>query len=375
MMNRNRPDSLAIRFDREGGTLARYRVGIIACGGIARAHAKGWSQTEAVEIAALADSNPDALAEFGAAYGVAAEHRYLDYRQMLEREHPDIVSVCSWHGQHAEMTVAAAARKPKLILSEKPMATSLGEADEMITACRRNNVRLAIGHMRRFYHGWEEARRLVADGAIGTPQKVWSLIHDGLLNWGTHTIDGIRFVLGDPQTEWVLGAVERKTDRYERGLRIEDAGLGLIALQGGTLVSLVDDLTPYGSINFQITGSEGILDVDEDNVKLFNAKTDGWQTIAFPHRDPFVGQAHGVVDWLDGKVEDYRGEGSKGRATLEILMAIYESVRSHGVVRMPLKTRVNPLDLLVESGELAVEHPGKYDIRSFLVRGEGMSWL
>jgi predicted dehydrogenase len=272
------------------------------------------------------------------------------------------------------MTIAAAARQPKVILSEKPMATSLGEADGMLTACKRNGARLAIGHMRRFYRGWEEARRLVAEGAIGEPQKVWSLIHDGLLNWGTHTIDGIRFVLGDPATEWVFGALERKTDRYERGTRIEDAGAGLISVAPGILISLLDDLTPYGSINFQITGREGILDVDEDNVRLFNAATGGWQTIDFERINPFVGQARGIVDWLDGKVEDYRGEGQQGRATLEILMSIYESVRTNAVVRAPLRTRVNPLDLMVESGQLAVAYPGKYDIRSFLVRGEAMQW-
>jgi predicted dehydrogenase len=273
------------------------------------------------------------------------------------------------------MTIAASARKPKVILCEKPMATSLGEADDMIVACQRNNVRLAIGHIRRFYRGWEVARQLVADGAIGTPQKVWSLVHDGLLNWGTHTVDGMRFVLGDPSTEWVLGTIERKSDRYERGLRIEDAGMGVISFAGGTLATLLDDLTPYGSINFQITGSDGILDVDEDNVKLFNAHTHGWQTIEYPHVDPFVGQAQGIVDWLDDKVEEYRGEGTRGRATLEILMSIYESVRVRGVVRAPLRTRVNPLDLLVESGDLRVEYPGKYDIRAKLVRGERMSWL
>src|SRR6185437_12658082 len=215
--------------------MARYRVGVVACGGIARAHGRGWQGSDAVEIAALADTSAEALAEYGDAFGVSPEHHYQDYREMLERERPDIVSVCSWHGQHAEMTIAAAARKPKVILCEKPMATSLGEADAMITACERNGVRLAIGHMRRFYRGWEEARRLVAEGAIGTPQKVWSLVHDGILNWGTHTIDGLRFVLGDPATEWVLGAIERKTDKYERGLRIEDAGTGLIGLAGGTL--------------------------------------------------------------------------------------------------------------------------------------------
>lgn len=363
--------------------MAQYRVGIIACGGIARYHARGWSACPSVEIAALADSNPQALAEFGDTFDVAPEHCYLDYREMLDREHPDIVSVASWHGQHAEMTIAAAARQPKVILCEKPMATSLGEADAMLTACERNQVRLAIGHMRRFLRGWEAARMLVTEGAIGTPQRAWSIIHDGLMNWGTHTIDGIRFALGDPTPELVLGAVERKTDRYERGSRIEDAAMAIIVLEGGVLVSVPAEITPrsvrsarpvYGTANFQITGSDGILDVDGDNVKVLNGSTNGWQTIAVEHRDPFVRQAQGIIDWLDGKVESYRGEGRQARVTLEILMAIYESVRTHSVVRMPLKTLVNPLDLLVESGQLPVEHPGKYDIRSYLVRGEGMSW-
>jgi hypothetical protein len=55
-------------------------------------------------------------------------------------------------------------------------------------------------------------------------------------------------------------------------------------------------------------------------------------------------------------------------------MSIYESVRTHAVIRAPLRTKLNPLDLMVELGQLPVEHPGKYDIRSFLVRGEAMEW-
>jgi UDP-N-acetyl-2-amino-2-deoxyglucuronate dehydrogenase len=355
--------------------MPRYRVGIIACGSIAAAHARGWRSTDEVELVAIADTNALARAEFGQKWGVDEGKRYADFREMLDTEDLDIVSVASWHSQHAPMTVAAAARKPKLILCEKPMATSLGEADEMITACKRNGVKLAIGHMRRFYSGWEAARQLVADGAIGKPRRVWSTVLEGLLNWGTHTIDGMRFVLGDPNPEWVLGAVERKTDRYERATRIEDACAGLIGFAGGIEAVVENDLTDWGSINFQIVGTDGVLDVDENTVRLMNAETQGWKQIDVPKNDPFVGQAHGIVDWLEGRVEDYRGEATKARATVEIMMALYESVRRHEVVRMPLRTKVYPLDLLVESSHIPVEQPGKYDIRSFLVRGEQMTWF
>lgn len=355
--------------------MAKYRVGIIACGSIAGSHARGWRASEDVEIVAIADSHPHALQDFGDRWGIDHDKRYADYRVMLDEERLDIVSVASWHGQHAEMTIAAAARRPKVILTEKPMATNLGEADAMIVAGERNGVKLAVGHMRRFYSGWEQARQLVADGAIGQPERVWSVVLDGLLNWGTHTIDGMSFVLGDPGVTWVLGSVVRQTDRHERGLRIEDACVGRFQFANGTKAVIENDLSDYGSINFQIIGSEGVLDVDENTVRLMNAETRGWRTLDNPKNNPFEEQAKGIVDWLEGRVEDYRGEAKKARGTLEVMMALYESARRHEVTRLPLPTRANPLDLMVESGHLPVERPGKYDIRAKLVRGEGMSWL
>ena len=55
-------------------------------------------------------------------------------------------------------------------------------------------------------------------------------------------------------------------------------------------------------------------------------------------------------------------------------MALYESARKRQRIYLPLKTRVNPLRLMVETGELKAEWPGEYERRATLVRGEGMSW-
>ena len=354
--------------------MAKYRVAVVGCGSIAGAHGRGWTENSDTEIVALADTNPDALVDFGREFNVLPEHHYADMREMMRREQPDIVSVCSWHARHAEMVIAAARFRPKLILCEKPMATNLQQADQMIIACRRNQVKLAIGHQRRFYSGWIAARDLVAQRAIGQPKHLWSCVFNGLLNWGTHTIDCMRFVLGEPKTEWVMGNVERKTDRYERGVRIEDRCAGIIGFEGGVQAVIENDMPSPGSIHCRIEGSEGMLDINENVVRFFNAETNGWRTIENPRNDPFYDQAQGLVDWLDGAVADYRGEGEKARAVIEIMMAIYESARCHEVVRMPLQTRLSPLELMVEAGRLPVERPGRYDIRSFLVRGEGMSW-
>ncbi len=77
----------------------------------------------------------------------------------------------------------------------------------------------------------------------------------------------------------------------------------------------------------------------------------------------------------DRRIDDYRGDAKHGKAALEIMMGLYESARMHERVALPLQTRANPLDVAVESGVIPVERPGVWDERSFLVRGESMSWL
>jgi predicted dehydrogenase len=74
--------------------MARYRVGLIGCGSIGRAHAYGRTNNERVELVAIADITASARDDFGEEFGVAENQRYTNFREMLEKEKPDIVSVC-----------------------------------------------------------------------------------------------------------------------------------------------------------------------------------------------------------------------------------------------------------------------------------------
>ena len=67
---------------------------------------------------------------------------------------------------------------------------------------------------------------------------------------------------------------------------------------------------------------------------------------------------------MDGEIKEHRNAGIHGKITIEILMAIYESLRIKDVVEFPLETRENPLDLMVEGGLLPVFKEGRYDIRA-----------
>src|SRR2546423_8481837 len=136
--------------------MARYRTAIIACGTIARVHARAWLGVpdQPVALGALADTHPDARREFGDFFGIPEDRRYADFREMLDAERPDFVDVCSWHQQHAEMVIAAAARGPKAILCQKPMAVDLGEADAMLKACERKCGKLVIDYQRTPNSDW-----------------------------------------------------------------------------------------------------------------------------------------------------------------------------------------------------------------------------
>ncbi|MEM2926405.1 MAG: Gfo/Idh/MocA family oxidoreductase [Candidatus Bathyarchaeia archaeon] len=364
----------------------KYRVAIIGCGGIANAHARGYKALEnKVEIVAIADPVPEALKEFGERYGI--ERRYSDAREMLDKEKPDIVSVCTWHKLHAPMTIAACARKPKAVLCEKPMATNMMECDEMMIAAQRNNVKLAIGHQRRFNASFNEAKRLIAEGAIGKPRLVFcSGTNQGLLNDATHSIDFIRYILGDPRALWVMGNIQRKTDRHERSIRIEECAEAVIYFENGTVAILIQELlwpSTLKGMGAIFLGSDGVMECDETMIRLLNSKSSGWQILEPKGEDPFIAQARELIDWIEGRVE-HRGKAENGRAAVEIVMAIYESARMHECVRLqsigsPLDpscrlvhTRLSPLDLMIDSGHLPIERPGRYDVRAFLLRGEEM---
>ncbi|TAK21352.1 MAG: Gfo/Idh/MocA family oxidoreductase [Chloroflexota bacterium] len=386
--------------------MAKYRTAIIACGNIARVHARAWLNVPGtpVEIGAIADSHPDALREFGEFHNVPAERRYRDYREMLEKERPDFVDVCSWHGMHAEMVVATAARRPRAILCQKPMALSMGDADRMVVACERNGVKLFIAFQRPHHATWLKARDLIREGAIG---KVIQVVCDdggNLLNTNSHNIRLALFLMGEPRAEWVMGAVERTTERMERGFPAEDAALGVVGCDNGATILIMGALKLAHRLGqgARVIGTEGMMELDTGrppadqwrtdgdqwqpegssakyndewgSVRYLNATTGGWKSVEAKWHDAWAHQAWEAYEWAEGRLKDPISDARNGYAAQEIMMALYESARRKQRIELPLRTRVNPLAYAVEHGELPVEWPGPYEVRARIVRGEGMTW-
>ena len=235
---------------------------------------------------ALADPVAEAREEFGEQHGIA--RRYEDFRRMLDDEALDIVSVCTWHKLHAPMTIAACARKPKAVLCEKPMATSLGECDDMLIAARRNRVKLAIAHQRRFNPAWTLAK--ATGGGRGPSARCGRSSArggQGLLNDCSHLLDMMRYVMGDPRALWVMGNIERKTsERFERGVPIEDRSLCVVQFDSGAIGQILQELAGPNYQGGVFYGSEGIIELDESKVRLLNSRTGTWEEHPGGGEDP-----------------------------------------------------------------------------------------
>ena len=144
------------------------RLGLIGCGGIVQnTHARAYrALSDTVQVTALADVVPENLQSIGDMFDVPTEARYTDYREMLAQAAIDVVTIATPHSLHAEQVIAAA-NASVAIISEKPMATNLTEANAILEAVRHNNVPYTVVHNYIFTAGMRAAMTELE--ALGRP--------------------------------------------------------------------------------------------------------------------------------------------------------------------------------------------------------------
>ena len=120
-----------------------------------------WLKCDKAEIVAVADENEKGRAE--AAKKLGAKTAYADYREMLEKEKPQIVSVADrWPDCHRDMVIACAEFGASMFL-EKPVSQTLQQADEMVAACEKHHVKVAIAHQTRYSPRVKVIKDLIAE--------------------------------------------------------------------------------------------------------------------------------------------------------------------------------------------------------------------
>ena len=146
---------------------------------------------------------------------------YSDYEEMLRSEEIDILTVATPDHLHADVAVNAVGAGVKGILCEKPIATTLSDADRIIQACESNGVALTVDHTKRWTAYYHDVREAVRSGAIGRVGTIVATRGDywGLFRDGTHLIDAICFFAeSDPvKVSAVLEEGFESWDRYRGG--------------------------------------------------------------------------------------------------------------------------------------------------------------
>ena len=143
---------------------------------------------------------------------------YSDYREMLDKEKPDIISVITPDDKHADIVVDAANRGVRGIWCEKPIATTLVDADRMIEAVERNNTAMTVSHTRRWMPIFHKARELVRDKTYGELKILTATMYYSramMFRNGTHIFDMLCF-LADARPEWLIGELEEGFDGFDR---------------------------------------------------------------------------------------------------------------------------------------------------------------
>jgi len=143
----------------------QYKLGIV---GLVHDHVWGllrqFKDIEKVEIRAAADPNSPLLEKVKTHFGV--DGLYTDYMEMLKKEDPDMILLCTENSRHAEV-VEAAAERGVHVMMEKPMSATLKQAERIVRAAEKHKVKVMVNYLTTWRPAVQQALKMVREGEIG----------------------------------------------------------------------------------------------------------------------------------------------------------------------------------------------------------------
>jgi predicted dehydrogenase len=313
---------------------------------------------DVAEVAAVCDTRMDfvqsALDQFKGARG------YTDWREMLDQESLDVLSVVTNGPTHAPITLAAAERGVRRILCEKPMATSVADARRMIQACEERGVRLSIAHARRWVLGYRQLREVFKEGVIGKLCHFSFILGGGLFAGnGTHTMDLARYLSGSNPVS-VTAYVDPTGTPNPRGPQFQDPGAFAVYWFENGMRLVIDMYEDLGvTAPMEIIGSIGRVTIDEPVARWEILAREGEERTAplsqywLPLGPvPFEPATLDMIEMLSEGLRELLGEGplsctgEDGLASLEMVIGAHVSSRAgHVPVKLPLSEEHHALDI------------------------------
>ncbi|SRR5579871_220667 len=350
-------------------------VGLIGSQFIASIHAEALGACGEAELRAVASPSADNARTFAERHRIP--NHFRDYRKLLEQGDVDMVVVGVPNDLHCRIALDAAAAG-KHIVMEKPLCLNLAEADQMIAACRRANVKLMYAEELCFAPKYVRLKALLDQGALGRPTLIkQSEKHDGphaahfwdversgggvTMDMGCHAIEFFRWMLGRPPIKSVYA--QMSTQVHGERTRGDDNAILVLEFTDGTIALAEESWTKPGGMDdrAEVYGSKGVAYADllhGNAIEAYSSSglgyavekagsTVGWSFPVFEEAWNYGFHAE-MAHFVDCVQNDRQPlvTGEDGRAVLEAIFAAYESARTGQKVALPFATTARrPIDL------------------------------
>lgn len=344
------------------------KYALIGCGRIATNHVTA-AVNNNLEIVAVCDIVPEKMEEILVKHNLADDKsikRYTDYKQMLEENELELISIATESGKHAAIALDAIDAGVNVII-EKPMAMNIADAEEIIKRAAEKNVKVSACHQNRFNVAIQEVRKAVEGGRFGKlshasinvrwnrnkgyyDQAPWrgTWEEDGgcLMNQCIHGIDLLRWMMGDEVVE-VYGATRQQFHDY---LEAEDVGVAVVKFKNGAIGTIEGTTNVYPQ-NLEETlylfGENGTVKVggkSTNTIDVWDFKDETAEDQKNKGLEEETSNVYGnghtslFADVIEAIKEDRSPyvDGVAGRNALEMVLAIYKSQKEGMPVRLPL---------------------------------------
>ena len=318
----------------------------------------GGASSAGLKFTSACDISKERLKEFGLKANIPSDGLFTDYKILLKNRTPDLAVISTWTDTHSDIALQAIGRGVKIIILEKPAASSLALTKKIISEAEKNNCVIIVNHERRFDARYNKVKDMINSGTIGEIKTVnarmltglyrgKSHIEEGggsLLHDGTHLVDIIRFFFGDIVT------VQGEFKRYGRSSGYEDSASAWLQNNTGIDIFLESGGgRKYFQFELEIWGTEGKILIGNGCNRLFMKKKSrlytGFNDLhekkfpAIAQKNCFSELYKSAASMLKGKSVANISSIDDGYKALEIIHAIYYS--SH-LGRKKIELPVNP---------------------------------
>jgi predicted dehydrogenase len=337
--------------------LRKLGVGVIGLGSAGLLHAESYNAiSDKAKVIVLCDKDKGCAESNASIYGADA---HTNYRDILHRKDIDIIDICLPHHLHAKAAIEAA-EAGKHVLVEKPIATTLKDADDMIKAAKKAGVKLMVAESHAFVPSHILAKEMVDQGRMGRVflAKAYEIVGDvpveyswktspeavgSLLDMGVHRFFVLRWIMGEVKSVFAFAeklACDLETDNDDTAviaLKFKNGALGEVDLTCCAVSEPTNRLELYG------TKGTIIEDHMWEQPLMYCSnqpgfETEGWVKPEVEHA-PFPGYygisfRNEVEHFVDCVLNDTQPKvtGEDGRAALNIALLAYKSVKTGKVV-------------------------------------------